>query len=54
MTTGDFIVELFCRIDDQMKDVTRHSQSMLYPSELMTIDVLFALKGVGNLVARVK
>ena len=48
MTTEDFIIELFCRIDDQMSDVARHSQAGLYPSELVTIGVLFALKGVGG------
>lgn len=48
MTTEDFIIELFCRIDDQMSDVARHSQAGLYPSELVTVGVLFALKGVGG------
>lgn len=48
MTTEDFITELFCRIDDQMKDITKHPQANLFPSEVVTLAVLFALKGVGD------
>lgn len=48
MTTEDFIIGLFCRIDDQMKDVAKHPQASLYPSEIVTLAVLFALKGVGD------
>lgn len=48
MTTEDFIIELFCRIDDGMKGIGKHSQANLYPSEIVTLGVLFALKGVGN------
>jgi hypothetical protein len=47
MPTTDFITELFCRIDDTMREVPRHPQSKLYPSEIVTLGVLFALKGVG-------
>jgi len=48
MTTVDFITELFCRIDDAMKATHKHSQSKLCPSEIVTLGVLFALKGSGN------
>ncbi len=48
MTTLDFITELFCRIDDAMCGVPKHSQAKLYPSEIVTLAVLFALKGVGD------
>lgn len=48
MTTEGLIIELFCRINDPMRAVARHSQAVLYPSELVTIGVLFALKGVGG------
>jgi hypothetical protein len=48
MTTIDFITELFCRIDDAMMTVPKHPQSLLFPSEIVTLGVLFALKGVGN------
>ena len=48
MTTQDFIIELFCRVDDKMLDIPKHSLSKLYPSEVVTLALLFALKGVGN------
>ena len=48
MPTEDFIIQLFCMIDDQMKDVKKHSQSNLYPSEIVTIGLLFAMKGIGE------
>jgi hypothetical protein len=48
MTTLDFITALFCRVDDRMKDVPKHRQASLYPSEIVTLGILFALKGVGN------
>ena len=48
MTTENFITELFCRIDDAMKNIPKHSQANLYPSEVVTLAVLFALKGVGD------
>ncbi|HEY5138379.1 MAG TPA: hypothetical protein VIJ25_03545 [Methylococcales bacterium] len=48
MTTVDFITELFCRIDDEMKETPKHPQSLLYPSEIVTLGVLFAQKGGGS------
>ena len=48
MTTEDFIIDLFCRVDDMMLDVEKHNQASLYPSEVITLALLFALKGVGN------
>ena len=48
MTTLDLILTLFCSIDDAMKDVPKHPQSHLYPSEIVTLAILFAIKGVGN------
>lgn len=48
MTTEDFIIDLFCRVDDKMKDAKKHSQAILSPSEVVTLGLLFALKGVGN------
>ena len=45
MTLTDFIAEAFCRIDDKMKDVKKDPRSNLWPSELVTIGVLYALKG---------
>ena len=48
MPTEDFSIELFCRVDDAMQDVKKHRQALLYPSEIVTLAILFALKGVGN------
>ena len=48
MTTIDFITILFCKVDDTMRAVPKHPQATLYPSELVTIGLLFALKGVGE------
>jgi hypothetical protein len=48
MTTEDFISELFYRIDETMKSEPKHPQASLWPSEVVTLGVLFALKGVGN------
>ena len=48
MTTVDVITELFCRIDDEMRAVPKHPQAHLHPSEVVTVALLFALKGVGD------
>lgn len=48
MTTIDFITDLFCRIDDAMRAVPKHPQAQLWPSEIVTLGILHALKGVGN------
>ena len=48
MTTEDFISELFYRVDEARKDVPKHPLASLWPSEVVTLGVLFALKGVGN------
>jgi hypothetical protein len=48
MPTEDFIAELFCRVDDGMREVPKHSQASPYPSEIVTLGLLFAIKGVGN------
>ena len=45
MTTGDIILHIFCLVDDSLPAIARHSQAKLYPSELVTIGILFALKG---------
>jgi hypothetical protein len=47
MTTNDFIIELFCRVDEQMMGVEKHRQAKLYPSEVVTLALLFALKGTS-------
>ena len=51
MTIEDFTTELFCRVDDKLSQDgknRKHSQAKLYPSEVVTIAMLFALKGVSN------
>lgn len=48
MTTVDFITELFCKVHDQMAELPKHSQANLWPSEVTTIGLLHAVKGVGN------
>ena len=48
MTTQDFILTLFCQIDDQMAAVPRRPDAKLYPSEVVTLALLFAIKGVGT------
>jgi hypothetical protein len=45
MTTEEIIIHIFCLVDDQMKGVKRVPQTHLYPSEIVTIGILFALKG---------
>lgn len=47
MSTDDFIIGLFIRVDSMMADVPKHPQAHLYPSEIVTLALLFALKGVG-------
>ena len=48
MTTEDFITELFCKVHDQMRDLPKHSQANLWPSEVTAIGLLHAIKGTGN------
>ena len=45
MTQDEFITALFCRVDDAMIDVQRDPRAKLWPSELVTIGILFVLKG---------
>ena len=48
MTTEDFISELFYRVEEALTAVPKHPQASLWPSEVVTLGVLFALKGVGT------
>jgi hypothetical protein len=47
MSTEDFIIDLFIRVDSVMGDQAKHPDAHLYPSELVTLGLLFALKGSG-------
>ena len=51
MTIEDFITELFCHVDDELTEQGKnhkHSQAKLYPSEVVTLGLLYALKGCGQ------
>src|SRR3990172_4329964 len=45
MTTDDIILHIFYLVATSLPAIPRHSQAKLYPSELVTIGILFALKG---------
>lgn len=45
MTTEAFILTLFCEIDEQLGSLPKPPQATLWPSGIVTIGVLFALKG---------
>ncbi len=47
MTTIDFITELFCRVEEKIDD-NKHPQAKLYPSKVVTLALLYALKGCGQ------
>ena len=48
MTTAEFITALFCQVADQIPDIPKHPQASLWPSEVVTLGLLHARKGVGN------
>ena len=45
MTTELIIIAIFCLVDDHLPMIPKHPQAKLYPSELVTIGILCALKG---------
>lgn len=45
MTTEDIIVHIFYLVDEGLQEAKRVPQTHLYPSEIVTIGILFALKG---------
>ena len=45
MATVDFLISLVCLVDDRLGPQAKHAQAHLWPSELVTIGLLFALKG---------
>jgi hypothetical protein len=48
MSTDEFIIDLYIRVDTVMADVPKHPDAHLHPSELVTLGLLFALKGVST------
>lgn len=47
MSTDDFIIALFVHVDAVFGHLPQHRQAKLHPSEIVTLALLFALKGVG-------
>src|SRR4051794_472027 len=47
-SSQDFITELFCRVDAAMAGVGKHPQAHLWPGEVVTLAILYALKGSGE------
>jgi len=45
MTTEDIIVHIFYHVDNALLKIAKHGNAKLYPSEVVTIGILFALKG---------
>ena len=45
MSTEDILLRLFCSVDQEMADVKKRPDAHLYPSEIVTIGLMFALKG---------
>jgi hypothetical protein len=48
MTTVEFITALFYHVDEPMRAMPKHPEAHLWPSEVVTLGLLHALKGVGN------
>ena len=48
MTTGDFITALLYEVDEQLGTLPTHPEARLWPSEVVTLGLLHARKGVGN------
>jgi hypothetical protein len=48
MTTVDFITALFSEVDEPMGAIPKHPEAHLWPSEVVTLGLLHALKGGGN------
>src|SRR5207249_7333227 len=47
-TTIECITALFCQVDDHLAGLPTHPEARLWPSEVVTLGLLHALKGVGN------
>jgi hypothetical protein len=45
MSTEDILLRLFEIVDQELSDVKKRSDAHLYPSEIVTIGLMFALKG---------
>jgi len=47
MTLQDFIIALFYAVDQEMLDVPKRPDAQLYPSEVVPLALLLAIKGGG-------
>ncbi len=45
MSTEDILLRLFWIVDQELADVKKRADARLYPSEIVTIGLMFALKG---------
>ena len=48
MTTVEFITALLYEVDEQLHALPKHPEAHLWPSEVVTLGLLHALKGMGN------
>jgi hypothetical protein len=48
MSPLEFITALFYHVDEHMRVVPKHPDAYLWSSEVVTLGLLHALKGVGN------
>ena len=48
MITIEFITALFYEVDEQLYAIPKHPEAHLWPSAVVTLGLLHALKGVGN------
>jgi hypothetical protein len=48
MMTVEFITALFYEVDEQLRTIPKHPEAHLWPSEVVTLGLLHALKGMGN------
>ena len=45
MSTEEIIIRLLCIVDERLRHVNKHPQAKMHPTEIVTIGLLFALKG---------
>lgn len=45
MPTDEIIIRLFCIVDDELRPVNKRADAHLYPSEMVTLGLVFTLKG---------
>src|SRR6267143_163605 len=48
MITVEFITALFYEVDERLRAIPKHPEAHLWPSEVVTVGLLHALKGGGN------